>query len=204
MVQQTIQIDGVPLHVVDTAGLRDTGLPEVDVVEKIGIERAWGEIEAADAVLFLHDLTRHGQAAYTGADADLADSLARRLPGHVPVIHLWNKADAASAANPGDGLAISAKAGTGLQALRQELLRIAGWQSAPEGVFIARERHLRALDGVGEHLALALALLDGPAPALDLLAEELRLAQNALNTITGEFGADDLLGVIFSQFCIGK
>jgi tRNA modification GTPase len=204
VVQQTIQIDGVPLHVVDTAGLRDTTLPEVDVVEKIGIERAWGQIEAADAVLFLHDLTRHGQPEHTRADADLTESLARRLPGHVPLIHLWNKADAADTDVPAGGLAISAKAGTGLQALRQELLRLAGWQSAPEGVFIARERHLRALGGVGEHLAQALALLDGPAPALDLLAEELRLAQNALNTITGEFGADDLLGVIFSQFCIGK
>ena len=110
VVSQTIQIDGVPLHVVDTAGLRDTALPEVDVVEKIGIERAWGQIEAADAVLFLHDLTRHDQPAYASADAALAE----RLPGHLPVIHLWNKADAAQAAAPDKGLRISAKAGTGL------------------------------------------------------------------------------------------
>ena len=200
VVSQTIQIDGVPLHVVDTAGLRDTSLPEVDVVEKIGIERAWGQIEAADAVLFLHDLTRHAQPAYASADA----ALAQRLPGHLPVIHLWNKADAAQAAAPGEGLRISAKAGTGLAELRAALLRIAGWQSAPEGVFIARERHLRALREVDDHLLQASAQIDARVPALDLLAEELRLAQNALNTITGEFGADDLLGVIFSQFCIGK
>ena len=200
VVSQTIQIDGVPLHVVDTAGLRDTSLPEVDVVEKIGIERAWGQIEAADAVLFLHDLTRHDQPAYASADA----ALAQRLPGHLPVIHLWNKADAAQAAAPGEGLRISAKAGTGLAELRAELLRIAGWQSAPEGVFIARERHLRALREVDDHLQQASAQINARVPALDLLAEELRLAQNALNTITGEFGADDLLGVIFSQFCIGK
>ncbi len=200
VVSQTIQIDGVPLHVVDTAGLRDTSLPEVDVVEKIGIERAWGQIEAADAVLFLHDLTRHDQPAYASADAALAE----RLPGHLPVIHLWNKADAAHDAAPADGLRISAKAGTGLAELRAELLRIADWQSAPEGVFIARERHLRALREVDDHLQQASAQIDARVPALDLLAEELRLAQNALNTITGEFGADDLLGVIFSQFCIGK
>jgi len=200
VVSQTIQIDGVPLHVVDTAGLRDTSLPEVDVVEKIGIERAWGQIAAADAVLFLHDLTRHDQPAYASADAALAE----RLPGHLPVIHLWNKADAAHDAAPADGLRISAKAGTGLAELRAELLRIAGWQSAPEGVFIARERHLRALREVDDHLQQASAQIDARVPALDLLAEELRLAQNALNTITGEFGADDLLGVIFSQFCIGK
>ena len=200
VVSQAIQIDGVPLHVVDTAGLRDTSLPEVDVVEKIGIERAWGQIAAADAVLFLHDLTRHDQPAYASADAALAE----RLPGHLPVIHLWNKADAAHDAAPADGLRISAKAGTGLAELRAELLRIAGWQSAPEGVFIARERHLRALREVDDHLQQASAQINARVPALDLLAEELRLAQNALNTITGEFGADDLLGVIFSQFCIGK
>jgi len=204
VVSQTIQIDGVPLHVVDTAGLRNTALPEVDVVEKIGIERAWGQIEAADAVLFLHDLTRHTDTAYAVADRELQASLAQRLPGHTPVLHLWNKADTATLAAPAEGLAISAKAGTGLQALRAELLRIAGWQSAPEGVFIARERHLRALREVDEHLGLASSQLDARVPALDLLAEELRLAQNALNTITGEFGADDLLGVIFSSFCIGK
>jgi len=89
-------------------------------------------------------------------------------------------------------------------ASRPELLRIAGWRSAPEGVFIARERHLRALREVDDHLLQANTQIDARVPALDLLAEELRLAQNALNTITGEFGADDLLGVIFSQFCIGK
>ena len=204
VVSQTIQIDGVPLHVVDTAGLRDTALPEVDVVEKIGIERAWGQIEAADAVLFLHDLTRHHDGAYAAADAELAASLAQRLPSHTPVLHLWNKADAAPAGAPAAGMAISAKAGSGLQALRSELLRIAGWQSAPEGVFIARERHLRALREVDGHLRLATTQIDARVPALDLLAEELRLAQNALNTITGEFGADELLGVIFSKFCIGK
>ncbi len=198
VVQQTIQIEGVPLHVVDTAGLRDTALAEVDAVEKIGIERAWGQIAAADAVLFLHDLTRQDQPAYRAADA----ALAAQLPQGVPVIPIWNKSDQAPA--PPEGLAISAKTGAGIARLRRELLQAVGWQAAPEGLFIARERHLQALRRVDEHLMQCAALLASPAPELDLLAEELRLAQNALNEITGEFSSDDLLGVIFSRFCIGK
>jgi len=99
---------------------------------------------------------------------------------------------------------LSAKTGSGLDALRSKLLEVAGWQSAPEGVYIARERHVHALRRVESHLAEAHALLAQQAQALDLLAEELRLAQNALNEITGAFGVEDLLGVIFSKFCIGK
>jgi tRNA modification GTPase len=200
VVSQTIQIEGVPVHVVDTAGLRESQ----DVVERIGIERAWTQIAQADAVLFLHDLTRVGDAAYRAADEDLLRQLRELVPSALPVLQLWNKADAAAAPLPADGLRLSAKTGDGLQALRGRLLQIAGWQAAPEGVYIARERHLQALRRVDAHLAEAGALLAGEAPAPDLLAEELRLAQNALNEITGEFGADDLLGVIFSSFCIGK
>ncbi len=201
VVAHSIQIEGVPLHVIDTAGLRDSD----DLVEKIGIERAWGQIENADAVLFLHDLTRAGQADYAAADARIAALLAAKLPAAVPVIDLWNKRDAApDAALPPEALALSAKTGNGLDALRRKLLDVAGWQAAPEGVFIARERHLDALRRVDAHLQQATAHLAARAQALDLLAEELRLAQNALNEITGEFTSDDLLGVIFSKFCIGK
>jgi tRNA modification GTPase len=201
VVSQTIQIEGVPLHVIDTAGLRESD----DHVEKIGIARAWDQIEAADAVLFLHDLTRAGQSEHQAADAAIARTLAARLGAHVPVIGVWNKRDAAAgAAVPADGLALSARTGAGLDALRQRLLDVAGWQSAPEGVYIARERHVQALRQVDAHLMEAAAHLAAQAPALDLLAEELRLAQNALNAITGEFTSDDLLGVIFSSFCIGK
>ena len=201
VVAHSIQIEGVPLHVIDTAGLRDSD----DVVEKIGIARAWDQIENADAVLFLHDLTRAGQADYAAADAQIAALLAAKLPAAVPVIDLWNKRDAApAAALPAEALALSAKTGNGLDALRRKLLDVAGWQAAPEGVFIARERHLDALRRVEGHLAGATAHLAARAQALDLLAEELRLAQNALNEITGEFTSDDLLGVIFSKFCIGK
>ncbi|MBC5782669.1 tRNA uridine-5-carboxymethylaminomethyl(34) synthesis GTPase MnmE [Ramlibacter sp. USB13] len=230
VVRQTIQIEGVPLHVVDTAGLREGA----DQVEQIGIERAWGQIEKADAVVFLHDLTRADSADYQAADA----AIAAKLPVDVPVIDVWNKADAVdggvrfahlprlaaghptsdatgrvardagtvSEANPTDApsITLSARTGDGLDKLRKHLLEIAGWQAAPEGVFIARERHLHALRRVDAHLMEAAAHLARQAQALDLLAEELRLAQNALSEITGEFSADDLLGVIFSRFCIGK
>ena len=199
-VEQTIQIEGVPLHVVDTAGLRDS----VDEVEKIGIERAWSEIHAADAVLFLHDLTRADDAEYIASDDAIKASMAEKITR----IHVWNKADTcppAALRHVGEGdLVISAKAGQGLEALRQRLLQIVGWQSAPEGVYMARERHLTALAAVGEHLALAHEWLGHAGNHLDLLAEELRLAQDALGSITGEFTADDLLGTIFTRFCIGK
>ncbi|MBS4037551.1 MAG: tRNA uridine-5-carboxymethylaminomethyl(34) synthesis GTPase MnmE [Hydrogenophaga sp.] len=199
VVQQTIQIEGVPLHVVDTAGLRDS--PEVDEVERIGIERAWGRIRQADVVLFLHDLTRADDPAYR--DADVA--IAAGLPVGVPLLHVWNKLDQRpEAVVPADALALSARQGSGLQALRERLLQLAGWERAGDGLFMARERHLQALHRVQDHLGMAGRWLDGSADALDLLAEELRLAQHALGEITGEFTADDLLGVIFSRFCIGK
>ena len=212
VVQQTIQIEGVPLHVVDTAGLREH--PDVDEVERIGIARAWDQIGQADAVLFLHDLTRKDDAAYAAADAQIEQTLQDKLDTHVPVLHLWNKADAHSAAvtlpsqegvTAVTHITLSAKTGDGLPALRQQLLSVVGWQGgSAEGMFMARERHVQALHKVDEHLMLANASLQAQVPALDLLAEELRLSQNALNTITGEFTPDDLLGVIFSSFCIGK
>ncbi|MDP1655299.1 MAG: tRNA uridine-5-carboxymethylaminomethyl(34) synthesis GTPase MnmE [Hylemonella sp.] len=199
-VQQTIQIEGVPLHVIDTAGLRESE----DEVEKIGIARAWAEIEAADAVLFLHDLTRAEMPSYHEADAAIAGTLAANLPPRVPVLNVWNKTDAAGMSLPPEDIAISAKTGAGLDALRRRLLEIAGWQAAPEGLYIARERHVQALHRVQTHLDMAAQHLAAQAQSLDLLAEELRLGQNALNEITGEFTSDDLLGVIFSKFCIGK
>ena len=211
VVSQTIQIEGVPLHVIDTAGLRESE----DHVEKIGIARAWGQIEGADAVLFLHDLTRVHEADYQRGDEAIARELEAKLAKRVHVIDVWNKVDAsANAPTPtlarrgkgqdSDSITLSAKLGTGLDQLRRHLLEVAGWQTAPEGVYIARERHVHALRRVDEHLREARDLLAQQANALDLLAEELRLAQNALNEITGEFTSDDLLGVIFSRFCIGK
>ncbi len=199
-VQQTIQIEGVPVHVIDTAGLRDSD----DEIEKIGIARAWDAIESADAVLFLHDLTRIDAPNYIADELIIATLLAQKLPKTVPLIDLWNKADAVNTPPDEDRLTLSAKTGVGLDRLRQKLLAVAGWQSTPEGVYISRERHVQALRRVDQHLACAAGHLAAQAQALDLLAEELRLAQNTLNEITGEFTSDDLLGVIFSKFCIGK
>jgi tRNA modification GTPase len=207
-VSETIQIEGVPLHVIDTAGLR-ADHEATDEVERIGMARSWEAIAGADAVLFLHDLTRWTEPVYAEADAGIA----QRLPAGVPVVHVFNKADVAAqtpdigadALRPaGPALSLSARTGEGLQALRQTLLTLAGWQAVPEGLFIARQRHVQALREAREHLGLAqahAALNDG---ALDLLAEELRLAHQALGTITGAFSADDLLGEIFTRFCIGK
>ncbi len=199
-VQQTIQIEGVPLHVIDTAGLRESH----DEVEKIGIERAWNEIRGADAVLFLHDLTRQLDESYLNADHEIARQLAEHLPPQVTVLNIWNKADALSGQAAQQPLSLSAKTGEGLDVLRRKLLEIAGWQADAEGLFIARQRHVQALRQVQSHLAMAADHLKATVPALDLLAEELRLSQNELNQITGEFSNEDLLGVIFSSFCIGK
>ena len=200
VVAQTIQIAGVPLHVMDTAGLRHSE----DEVDKIGIERAWGHIETADAVLFLHDLTRLDTPEYIAEEDRITLGLGEKLPKNIPVIDVWNNRDAAFPAAPRAGVMLSAKTGEGLDALRHKLLEAVGWQAAPEGVFIARERHVQALRRVDAHLLSATAHLSTASPTLDLLAEELRLAQTALNEITGEFTSDDLLGVIFSSFCIGK
>jgi tRNA modification GTPase len=203
----------VPLHVIDTAGLRDH--PDVDEVERIGIARAWDQIVQADAVLLLHDLMRVDDASYTKADALIEQTIRDKLGPHTPVLHVWNKADQQNneiaqmahtiSQTQTNVLTLSAKTGEGLPALRQALLRLVGWQGGgAEGLFMARERHVQALHAVDAHLMQASASLQAQVPALDLLAEELRLSQNALNTITGEFTPDDLLGVIFSSFCIGK
>ncbi len=201
-IQQTIQINGVPVHVVDTAGLRESH----DVVEKLGVERAWDEIGGADAVIFLHDLTRLDAADYAAADQRIRALLIRRLAASIPIIDVWNKADIAKQDLHLDGQSVllSAKTGAGLAELRAKLLHIAGWQAGAEGTYIARARHVRALNQVADHLAAAEQHLVQTTQALDLLAEELRLGQNALSEILGEFTSDDLLGVIFSSFCIGK
>ena len=219
-VSETIQIEGVPVHVVDTAGLRDS----TDEVERIGIARSWAEIERADALLFLHDLTRRGQPAYEAAEAQIRAQLPAALLLEGRLLHVHNKVDAADVAvtsgvarpeageasdvnnlsDVNDTVVLSAKTGHGVAALRTRLLELAGWHAQPEGVFIARTRHVQALTRTGEHLARATTLAAQSNGALDLLAEELRLAHDALGEITGAFTPDDLLGEIFSRFCIGK
>ena len=192
--RETIQIEGIPLHITDTAGLRET----TDEVEKIGIARTWQEIERADVIVRLVDV-RDG---LTAADA----AIDARLPAGVERITVFNKVDLQARqperieADGAVGIYLSAKAGQGVELLRAELLRVAGWHRHGEDVILARERHLIALR---EAHARVHAALDA-RHALELMAEELRLAQEAVNEITGEFTPDDLLGVIFSRFCIGK
>ncbi|HMZ00228.1 MAG TPA: 50S ribosome-binding GTPase, partial [Burkholderiaceae bacterium] len=211
-VSETLQIEGVPVHVIDTAGLREDAEAS-DEVERIGIGRSWQAIAEADAVLLLHDLTRIDEPAYAAADA----AIAARLPAGAQLVHVYNKADAVPAERlaqlegigPPDGgeplrIALSARTHAGLDALRRQLLQLAGWHAAPEGVFLARERHVQALRAAQAHLAEAQAWAGQADAALDLLAEELRLAHDALGEITGACTPDDLLGVIFSRFCIGK
>ena len=209
VVQQTIQIEGVPIHIIDTAGLREG--EGIDEVEQIGIQRAWAQIAGADAILFLHDLTRSHDPAYLQADLKIQESLAAQLPNGVTLLNVWNKFDLAPDAatprthnNTANDIDLSAKTGVGIDQLRAKLLQTAGWQPASEGLYLARARHVQALKRVQSHIEMADAHLRAQAQSLDLLAEELRLSQTALNEITGEFNADDLLGVIFSSFCIGK
>jgi len=190
-VREAIQIDGVPLHVTDTAGLRETA----DVVERLGIERTWAAIAEADIAVLLVD-AMHGVGPAEAA-------ILARLPS-VPVLTVHNKIDLAAepARLSGDGSEIwlSARRGEGIDLLRHRLLELAGWQASAETGFIARRRHLTALAEAATHLAEAAAA----RAQLELFAESLRLAQAALARITGEFSADDLLGEIFSSFCIGK
>ncbi|RYG39061.1 MAG: tRNA uridine-5-carboxymethylaminomethyl(34) synthesis GTPase MnmE [Burkholderiales bacterium] len=196
-VSQTIQIEGVPLHITDTAGLRDE---TADEVERIGVSRSWDAIAEADVVLFLHDLGRVGQADYEAEDERIRVRLARVDAARI--VQVFNKTDLGAA--PAEQIGLSLKTGEGVESLRQSLLKTAGWQAMPEGLFIARERHVQALARTAEHLELARAIAEQRDAALDLLAEELRLAHDALGEITGAFSADELLGVIFSSFCIGK
>lgn len=189
-VRETIQLQGVPLHIIDTAGLRHTD----DEVERIGIARTWEAIRQATVALLLVD-AQHG---VTAAEHDIIAA----LPAALPLLTLHNKIDLSQQAprKHGSALYLSAKTGEGIDNLRAELLNIAGWQPEGEGVFMARERHLQALEQAALHIEQARQNV----ARLEFFAEELRVAQIALSSITGEFSADDLLGEIFSRFCIGK
>ncbi|MFQ6372531.1 tRNA uridine-5-carboxymethylaminomethyl(34) synthesis GTPase MnmE [Shewanella sp. YIC-542] len=201
VLREHIHLDGMPLHIIDTAGLRDTE----DAVEKIGIARAWNEIDSADRVLFMVD----------GTDTDAVDpkeiwpDFIDRLPAKLGITVIRNKADLTGeplTATEEQGYSvfrISAKNGLGIPQLKQHLKQLMGYQSNLEGSFIARRRHLDALEKAGKHLQEGKTQLE-VFHAGELLAEELRMTQQALSEITGQFTSDDLLGKIFSSFCIGK
>jgi len=179
-----VQIEGVPLVLVDTAGLRREG----DAIEQLGMERTRRELERADVVLVVQE-------------AAARPSPPEGLPKEAKRIDVYNKVDlAAGFRAPAGAVAVSAKTGVGLEELRRAILEAVGWSATGESVFLARERHLRALESARVHLAAAGKQL----PRWELFAEELRLAQVALDAITGEYRADDLLGEIFARFCIGK
>jgi tRNA modification GTPase len=194
-IRETITLSGVPLHVIDTAGLREPR----DPVEKIGIAKTWEVVATADLVLWVSDVAR--------VETSIPDAaLETYLQVGTPRLHILNKIDLAGAQpylrvqGSMTEVGVSAKSGVGLDLLRSAMLELVGWGGTGEGVFMARERHLQALYAATGHLDQA----DARSVQLELFAEELKLAQNALGSITGEVSADDLLGEIFSHFCIGK
>ena len=202
---QSIQIQGVPVHVLDTAGLRESAL--ADEVEQIGMDRAWDQIGHADIVLLLNDLSRETQSDYASAQTSLMQDIQQALAPHTKLLIVNNKMDATAPHQTlnTQALNISAKTGDGLDKLKARILDMAGWQAGlNEGVFTARTRHLDALQTVLSHLLQGTQFMQLDAVPLDLMAEECRLAQTHLSLLTGNYSADDLLGEIFSRFCIGK
>ena len=200
VLKEPIHLDGMPLHIIDTAGLRDTP----DAIERIGVARAWTEIENADRILLLVDAS---ESAGTEPD-QIWPELMHRLVDRQNITVVRNKIDktgetAGFTASEPPVLRLSVQQGEGIEALRSHLKQLMGFTGNHESGFIARRRHLDALAVAEAALDSGLAQLLGPA-AGELLAEDLRFAQNALNEITGEFSPDDLLGRIFSSFCIGK
>lgn len=191
VIRQAIQIRGVPLHIMDTAGLRDSQ----DEVENMGMKRTHQTLQRADLILLLLDSS-------SGCSAEDNEIIAS-FPADIPRLLVYNKVDLCSdisAIAPADGICISAKTGSGIDELRERMLALIGWRNQESGTFIARERHLIALNLAWDHLQQASSVLN----QAELFAEELRLTQHALSSITGKFTADNLLGEIFSRFCIGK
>jgi tRNA modification GTPase len=196
-VKESIQIEGVPMHIIDTAGLRQTS----DEVEAKGIERTWDAIRLADLVIFLTAPNAEKEAN------DLRAQILEALPPKCAVLELINKSDllvqdSISINNP--ALLISAKTGHGIDVLKQKILETVGWKGAQEGAIVARRRHLDCLERAAEHIKKSEQFAANGNNSLELFAEELFLAQNHLGQITGKMLPDDLLGKIFSQFCIGK
>ena len=199
-VKESIQIEGVPMHIIDTAGLRKTE----DEVEAKGIERTWEAIRLADLVIFL------GAPNAEPGHESLREEILGALPGKCPILDVINKSDliedglAVSSSNEAPPLLISAKTGAGIDALKQKILNVVGWNGAQEGAIVSRRRHLDCLERAAEHIAKSEQFAANGNNSLELFAEELFLAQNHLGQITGKLLPDDLLGKIFSQFCIGK
>ena len=202
-VRESVVIDGVPLHVIDTAGLRET----VDEVETKGIERTWEAIRLADLVIFLEE-PRDQPNERSFKELELKERVIRSLSPRCAVLEVINKADLLFDHKPDEGiegyLYISAKTGFGIAQLKEKILQAVGWSGSQEGAFVARRRHLDCLERADRHLKNAGRFAADGNQSLELFAEELRLSQDQLGEITGKLLPDDLLGKIFSQFCIGK
>lgn len=202
-VKESVTINGVPIHIIDTAGLRET----TDLVEAKGIERSWEAIGAADLVIFLKDSSElDGDSGLEGSE--LKAQILKILPPKCPVLQVNNKADllidSTYNIDESQPLRISAKTGDGIEALKQKILELVGWGGSQEGAIVARRRHLDCLDRAAIHLEKSQEFAANGNSSLELFAEELRLAQEQLGHITGRLLPDELLGKIFSQFCIGK
>jgi tRNA modification GTPase len=202
-VRESITVGGVPMHIIDTAGLRET----TDLVEGKGIERSWEAIREADLVIFLRDPSASDplEAVYA---LELRAQILNALPPKCPILEVNNKSDlldkGTTKKDENQILLISAKTGEGIEALKQQILKSVGWGGSQEGVIVARRRHLDCLDRTATHLDQSQKFAADGNISLELFAEELRLAQDQLGQITGKLLPDDLLGKIFSQFCIGK
>jgi len=212
---EQIHIDGMPLHIIDTAGLRESD----DKVEQIGIARAWQEIKQADRVLLMVDASENHSVLEDEQEIkDYYPEFFEKLPKNIGLTLIRNKADLNQAISPNKFgcteftdneqtthtiVTLSAKTGNGVEALKEHLKAIMGYSGSTEGGFMARRRHLVALDNTHQHLIIGLEQLESYV-AGEILAEELRLCQQELDQITGEFTSDDLLSKIFSSFCIGK
>ena len=216
VLQEQIHIDGMPLHIIDTAGLRESP----DVVEQIGIKRAWKEINQADQVLLIIDANLENSLQAQPNNEALIPEFIKQLPQNIPITIIRNKIDLLSEQQQYDEsqisdaiqqilgktlpvISISANKQLGINELREHLKTTIGYQGNTEGTFMARRRHLKAIASAAEHLNIGKEQLESFI-AGEILAEELKIAQNYLNEITGEFTSDDLLSRIFTSFCIGK
>ncbi len=186
------------MHIIDTAGLRDA----IDEVEARGIERSWAAIRLADLVIFLQDINSQNTT-----EDNLRAQILRTIPIKCPVLEVGNKSDLATSQKNSlnnSMLFISAKTGDGIDALKSKILETVGWGGTQEGVVLARRRHLDCLERAADHIRKSEEFVANSNISLELFAEELRLAQDQLGQITGKILPDDILGKIFSQFCVGK
>jgi len=216
-IEKNLQVNGVAINLIDTAGIHDLG-EGMNPVEQIGIDRAWSQIKLADLILLVHDASKEQDPKYLKKDEALLADIEKHTQD-TPILHIWNKCDLLNAAqlnqeneqtlseqmSSNSNVYISTKNLFGIEGMKTHILKLAGWSEPGDGgLYTARTRHVQVIERVKLHLSSAQMLTKGKDRNLELVAEELRLAQNTLSQITGEFTADDLLGEIFSKFCIGK